>query len=231
MERVTFEKDFLLAALIALAIHTGIVFTHIPLITPRPFHFKTENYGHLKISMVTTDVIKVEKPSLVSVIKKERKIAVKKEKKRVIKPNKQNDTIQKKEIIESPSAERVETPLCTPSNNETPQFPATLAKGDPEAAKVILAVPRYSINAPPIYPAVARRRGYQGVVLLSVKILKDGSVGKLRIKKTSGYHILDRSAMKAVTKWKFEPAKRMGCPVTMWVDVPLRFILSDIKVN
>jgi TonB family protein len=88
------------------------------------------------------------------------------------------------------------------------------------------AAPRYSENYLPVYPLPARQRGYAGVVMLSVEVLADGSVGRLEMKKTSGYDLLDKSARVTVKGWKFSPAKRMGTPFTMWVDVPVKFELN-----
>lgn len=105
-------------------------------------------------------------------------------------------------------------------------FPA-YAKGDASAGSdVIFAAPRYGENSLPAYPLLARRRGYAGVVLLSAEILTDGSVGRVEMKKPSGHELLDRSALLAVKGWKFSPGKKMGIPVTMWVDVPVRFELN-----
>ena len=101
------------------------------------------------------------------------------------------------------------------------------AKGDASAGSgVIFAAPRYGENSLPAYPLLARRRGYAGVVMLSAEILTDGSVGRVEMKKPSGYELLDRSALAAVKGWKFSPGKRLGIPVTMWVDVPVRFELN-----
>lgn len=91
---------------------------------------------------------------------------------------------------------------------------------------LVFASPRYSENPLPAYPLPARRRGYAGVVILSVEVLADGRAGRLEIKKTSGYDLLDISALEAVRSWKFSPAKKMGTPVPMWVDVPVRFTLN-----
>ncbi|MBE9546403.1 MAG: energy transducer TonB [Proteobacteria bacterium] len=222
MERITIEKDFLFAALVALAIHIGIAFTHMST-SPRPLHFKAKNYGRLNISMVSTRTA-----DAVPEVKKERKIVVK-EKKEIIKPDKQISPIQKKEIITEPvPTEKIETREASPSADAlSPPPSAPTGKESLETAKVTLAVPRYDENVPPIYPAIARKRGYEGVVLLSAEILIDGRVGELKIKKSSGYNILDRSALKAVKKWKFEPAKRMGYPITMWVEVPVKYVLRD----
>jgi protein TonB len=87
--------------------------------------------------------------------------------------------------------------------------------------------PRYLENAPPDYPAMARLQGYEGVVWLSVQVLPEGRVGDLRIKKSSGFDILDRAAARAVKTWRFEPATSMGNPVPMWVDLPIRFVLTE----
>jgi len=87
--------------------------------------------------------------------------------------------------------------------------------------------PRYLENARPDYPAMARLQGYEGVVWLSVQVSPEGRVGDLRIKKSSGFDILDRAAARAVKTWRFEPATSMGNPVPMWVDLPIRFVLTE----
>lgn len=91
----------------------------------------------------------------------------------------------------------------------------------------VIAYPLYKENSPPEYPAIARVRGYEGIVLVSAQILPDGRVGDVRIRKSSGYSILDQSAVQAVKPWKFEPAKKAGNPFTAWVELPIRFILRN----
>ena len=93
--------------------------------------------------------------------------------------------------------------------------------------EVSLSVPRYRENTHPDYPSIARMRGYEGIVLLSVEIFANGRVGRLNIKKSSGYAVLDRSALEAVRTWKFEPAKKADIPLTVTVDIPIRFSLND----
>lgn len=91
----------------------------------------------------------------------------------------------------------------------------------------VIAYPLYKENSPPEYPAIARVRGYEGIVLVSAQILPDGRVGHVKIRKSSGYSILDQSAVEAVKPWKFEPAKKAGNPFTAWVELPIRFILRN----
>lgn len=89
-----------------------------------------------------------------------------------------------------------------------------------------LAVPRYGQNREPYYPAAAREQGWQGTALLKVLVLKNGTVGSLEIKRSSGYSILDRSALKAVKDWKFVPAQKDGQPIEMGVEIPVTFRLE-----
>jgi len=91
----------------------------------------------------------------------------------------------------------------------------------------MLAYPLYKENSPPAYPTIARLRGYEGEVVLCVEILPNGRVGDAKIKKSSGYAILDQSALEAVKPWKFEPAKKSGAPMKVWVDLPIKFILKN----
>jgi len=46
------------------------------------------------------------------------------------------------------------------------------------------------------YPALARKRGWQGKVLLWLEVNKQGEISNIVIKRSSGYKILDRNAVK-----------------------------------
>jgi TonB family protein len=86
--------------------------------------------------------------------------------------------------------------------------------------------PNYELNPKPEYPQIAKRRGYEGLVILNVFVLESGNVGKVEIRKSSGYDVLDNSALDAVKKWVFIPGKRNGHPTSSWVVVPIRFDLT-----
>lgn len=88
------------------------------------------------------------------------------------------------------------------------------------------AMPLYRINPAPKYPRIARRRGYQGTVVLEVLVDRNGRVGDLRVSTSSGYKILDRAALASVKDWAFEPGMRGDQKVEMWVRVPVRFQLN-----
>ena len=85
------------------------------------------------------------------------------------------------------------------------------------------ARPLYRQNPPPHYPRSARRRGQQGSVVLEVRVLKDGTVGDLRILETSGHTALDKAALRSVRNWLFEPGIQGDQKIDMWVRVPIRF--------
>jgi len=101
------------------------------------------------------------------------------------------------------------------------------ADGNTYILNTVIAYPLYKENTPPVYPEIARVSGYEGIVLVSAEILPDGRVGNMKIRKSSGYAILDQSAIEAVKPWKFEPAKKSGNPFTVWVELPIKFILHN----
>jgi TonB family protein len=91
---------------------------------------------------------------------------------------------------------------------------------------LVLAAPDYQKNAPPPYPLLARKRNYQGTVLLEVLVKADGTVGSIRLSRSSGYETLDRAAITGVRKWMFQPATKGHEAIDMWVEIPIRFELK-----
>lgn len=86
--------------------------------------------------------------------------------------------------------------------------------------------PSYAENPKPLYPQEARERGYEGEVVLKVEVLISGRVGQIEIKKSSGYEVLDRSALTTVRQWRFIPAKKDETPIPLWVNIPIKFQLQ-----
>lgn len=87
------------------------------------------------------------------------------------------------------------------------------------------SMPVYKNTPEPQYPAMARRMGYQGTVELKVLVQQDGTVGELQVVTTSGYPVLDRSALVAVEQWRFEPGTRDAVQEAMWIKIPVHFKL------
>ena len=78
----------------------------------------------------------------------------------------------------------------------------------------------------PHYPRFAREQGWEGTVTLRLAIGPDGNVSSATTRKSSGYPILDESAVQAVQQWKFQPAKNGEFPIAAKVDLPIRFDLD-----
>ena len=77
----------------------------------------------------------------------------------------------------------------------------------------------------PPYPRIARENGWHGRVILRVKISSQGTVTTASIQETSGFSVLDESALQVVQDYTFVPAKNGEFPVTSIVDLPIQFDL------
>jgi periplasmic protein TonB len=95
----------------------------------------------------------------------------------------------------------------------------------PQASLPRLAGARYGQNPAPSYPTEARRRGWEGTVLLLVEILESGRPERISVKQSSGHPLLDEAAQDAVERWTFIPAQREGKPVRSFAEVPIVFSL------
>ncbi len=85
----------------------------------------------------------------------------------------------------------------------------------------------YGTNPKPKYPTIARSRGWQGKVLLRVRVTADGLSDAVTVHRSSGHEVLDESAVAAVEKWKFIPAKQGNTAVACTVIVPIIFTLNN----
>ena len=85
----------------------------------------------------------------------------------------------------------------------------------------------YGSNPKPKYPAFARSRGWQGQVLLRVKVTAEGRSEAVTLHRSSGHDVQDESAIAAVEKWQFIPAKRGATAVACSVIVPIIFTLNN----
>ncbi|MFP6766680.1 MAG: energy transducer TonB [Planctomycetaceae bacterium] len=79
-------------------------------------------------------------------------------------------------------------------------------------------------NPSPRYPrrAVSQRR--QGIVVLALRVDRDGRVTSATVNKSSGHSDLDQAALVAARAWRFLPARRGDMAVEITVLKPFRFI-------
>ena len=84
----------------------------------------------------------------------------------------------------------------------------------------------YLENPPPVYPALSRRIGEQGKVMLRVFVNARGTADKVELRASSGSSRLDDAALGAVKSWRFVPARQGGQAVAAWVLIPITFSLK-----
>ena len=84
----------------------------------------------------------------------------------------------------------------------------------------------YLQNPKPAYPAISKRLGEQGKVVIRVLIGVDGTAQRAEIRQSSGYDRLDQAALSTVQRWRYVPGKRGGVAEAMWFNVPINFVLE-----
>ncbi len=140
------------------------------------------------------------------------------------KPGQPDPQYPQERIIPTPSK-----PMHSP---EPAVFPKQKSPGEEHSATeaspriIQKASPLYQLNPPPQYPYLARRRGQEGVVVLDVSVDEYGRAAAVSLSVSSGFSLLDKAALKAVRKWRFQSGTINGIARKMKVQVPVRFRLS-----
>lgn len=99
-----------------------------------------------------------------------------------------------------------------------------VAKAEPAGPKVVSAV-EY-IQAPQAdYPAMARRMGEEGRVVMQVLVNDKGRAEKVEILKSSGFSRLDESAKMALLRALFKPYLEDGKATTILATASINFSL------
>ncbi len=125
----------------------------------------------------------------------------------------------------------------TPMMRSLPSSPTPAARSpsapqNPMAAQPGPFIPAHPVagmesDRPPVYPELARRRGEQGRVMLRVGVDPAGRPISVSVATSSGFPILDSSALNAVRAWRFVPATRGGRAVPAVAEVPVQFRLEE----
>ncbi len=82
--------------------------------------------------------------------------------------------------------------------------------------------PRVLSQAPPTYPASLRGQKLGGTVQVMFTVDKHGRVVKPKVQ-SSTHPAFEEPALRAVSKWKFEPGRRKGQPVAFKMRIPITF--------
>ena len=87
-----------------------------------------------------------------------------------------------------------------------------------------ISAPTVLYRIEPNYSEDARRARYQGSVVLSAIVRKDGSIQILKVVRGLGLG-LDENAVQALKQWKFRPGTRSGEPVDVALNIEINFAL------
>ena len=82
-------------------------------------------------------------------------------------------------------------------------------------------------NPKPPYPPYSYKARQEGQVILAVEVLATGESGQVSIFISSGFELLDESALTTVKKWRFLPAKKDGQVIAQNIRVPITFSLKN----
>lgn len=139
--------------------------------------------------------------------------------------------------IEKPQPRQLvaETPVIAPTDYVAPPAPP---KPEPAIEAPPMPLPpgpialrsELSLACPersaPAYPALSRRFGETGKVVLRVELDEQGLVAGARVETASGFERLDQAALTAVKSWRCNPPLRNGQPVRAVAKQPFHFVLQ-----
>lgn len=144
-----------------------------------------------------------------------------------------------KKVPKQPSRQLVaETPVFSPGEPvavsappaQSPLEVAPSAQAMPLSAGPVALGGELSVvcpaRRPPAYPALSRRFGETGKVVLRVTLDESGRVAKATVDRSSGFARLDEAALAAVRNWRCTPALRNGRPVEATAVQPFNFVLE-----
>lgn len=85
--------------------------------------------------------------------------------------------------------------------------------------------PRCLFCPQPEYPLRARREGWEGQVDVGLVVREDGTATKVDLRRSSGYRVLDRAALKVARQSRFTPALWQGVPTVVRGRIRYQFKL------
>jgi protein TonB len=118
------------------------------------------------------------------------------------------DTIHLAIAADSEQASMVSEQASSPGSHGTDVIDSTVLRKEYITAQY--GVIRDKVYRALSYPAYAQEEGWQGMVKLSFQVNPNGSVDSVHVLKSSGYNLLDNSAVKAVRQaapFPYAPAR------------------------
>jgi TonB family protein len=87
-----------------------------------------------------------------------------------------------------------------------------------------VSAPRAKSTPDPVYSQAARYEKYQGKMVVSAIVNKEGNMEKIEVVRPLGLGLDEQAAVQMKT-WRFDPAKRDGDPVAVAMHVEVKFQL------
>lgn len=79
----------------------------------------------------------------------------------------------------------------------------------------------------PEYPEMARQTGLEGMVVVRILVMKDGTVKDVIVVRPSGTSVgFEEAAIAACKQWIFKPAIQNQKPVSVWINYPIKFTIN-----
>ena len=85
--------------------------------------------------------------------------------------------------------------------------------------------PQPSTKAAPEYPRAARELRQEGTVVLRVLVSETGAVEQVEVDSGTSFRQLREEALRAVRRWRYEPALEQGVRVRVWITEQVTFKL------
>ncbi len=134
-------------------------------------------------------------------------------------------------VTVAPQPEPTPIPVVLPAPEPVKPVAVAVASVVAPAPPPPIIAPRFDANyldnPAPTYPALSRRLGENGRVLLRVFVNPDGQAAQVEVRESSGYDRLDKAARDTVQRWRFVPARQGDKGVAAWVLVPISFSLRS----
>jgi TonB family protein len=134
-------------------------------------------------------------------------------------PRKLDVVLEIGEVAETVNVVAKAPPAAPPDTRSGPPSRIRVG-GNVQATKLV-----HRVN--PVYPERAQAQGIQGTVLLEAVILKDGSLGALRVLNKLADPDLVDSAIEAVKNWRYEPTLLNGQPIEVVTTITVNFRLAS----
>lgn len=160
-----------------------------------------------------------------------------------IKP-KQDDIIEKKPIEQVEEKPEEEIPETQEASTETTTDSVATdgevgEQGSPDGVEggkedgnggqdgVAVKLPYVTYKVEPNYPNECKLKKQEGTVTLRVMVSEEGKAIEASVVGSSGFETMDASAVKAVYKWRFSPARNAkGVKIRCYVNFPIVFKLK-----